>query len=54
MTALDFLILIVLLANYCIAVPAFLSADSVPLILLGMAIGVAPFFIIYHRFFKEK
>lgn len=54
MTALDFLILIVLLVNYCIAVPAFLSADSVPLILLGIAIGVAPFFIIYHRFFKEK
>lgn len=54
MSVFDFLVLFVFLADYCIAVPAFLSSGSVLLILIGIALAVAPCFFIYHRFFKEK
>lgn len=54
MSTFDFLILVVLIADYLVAVPAFLSSSEVPLILLGIAIAIAPVFIIYTRFFKES
>ncbi len=50
---LELFVILVLLANYVVAVPAFLSSGSVPMILLGIALGVAPFFLVYHRFFEE-
>lgn len=52
MTPLDFSVLFVLLADYCVAVPAFLSSGSVLLILLGVVLAVVPGFLVYHRFFK--
>lgn len=54
MTWLDLFVVLALLANYLIAVPAFLSADSVPLILLGIALGIAPAMLVFQRFFKKE
>lgn len=54
MTWLDLFVVLALLANYFIAVPAFLSADSVPLILLGIALGIAPAMLVFQRFFKKE
>lgn len=53
MSALDFFIVCVFVADYLIAVPAFLSSSQTPLILLGVALVIAPIFIAYCRFFKE-
>ena len=52
--AFDTCLLIVVLANYLIAVPAFLSSGEVQMILIGIFLAIAPGFIVFRLYFENR
>ena len=54
MNAFDIFLLIAVLANYLIAVPAFLSSGEVPTILIGILLAIAPGFIVFRLYFENR